>query len=430
MKIITRIVVIFSLFLLFGCQEAPAAEVAEVTAVPTQAATDTATATATAAPTNTATAAPTETNTPTPEPSETPTETPTNTPVPPTATHTATPLPTEPPATATTPPPAPVSAPPPAPAPSGPNLLSNPGFEFEGASWEQHNVGRPPGSFYTAADNPQFVHSGQKAMLDIINGRSFTFQRIEANVSPGTTYRAGVWVKIWSSSGENRTISENPGEVGVQVCINVIGESDPYLDTSFCSGIVRPLDVWQFISVDGVAATERLSIILVSGYTGQNHPTHNEAIWDDATLGTAPSAATATPPPAAGPVRPNPSPFSPTALRDSMTSVRWTIEQAGGLLDRLYNGENQTCTEFQGYYDDAIRSATYSGVPDDWAGLYNEYIFAVENFISTNESINSLCDDGGGGIGSLNYGVARTGINDSLNRLIPAIEAANAKLGG
>jgi hypothetical protein len=80
----------------------------------------------------------------------------------------------------------------------------------------------------------------------------------------------------------------------------------------------------------------------------------------------------------------------------------------------------------------AILSATNSGVPDDydWTGIYNDTIFAVENFLATNESINTLCDGGGGVISSLNYGVARTGINDSLNRLIPAIEAANAKLEG
>ena len=434
------IIALCLLFVLFGCRESPAAEVADATPAAVEAATETAvpptnTAEPTEAPTETA--VPTETNTPTAEPTATntamPTEIPTETPTSePTATNTvaATATAVEVPATATTAPPAPVSAPPPAPAPAGPNLLSNPGFEFDGASWEQHNVGTPPNSFYTVADNPQFVHSGQKAAIDIINGRTIIFQRIESNVAPGTTYRAGVWVKIWSSSGENRTVSENPGEVGAQVCINIAGESDPYLDTSFCSGIVRPLDVWQFISVDGVAATERLTIMLVSGYTGQNHPTHNEAIWDDATLGTAPASATATPPPSSGPVRPNPIAFSPTALRDSMTSARWTIEQAGGLLDRFYNGESGSCEEYQGYYDDGIRSATYSGVPDDWAGIYNDYIFAVENFLATNESINALCDGGGGVLSALNYGAARQGINDSLNRLIPALEAANAKLGG
>ena len=113
-----------------------------------------------------------------------------------------------------------------------------------------------------------------------------------------------------------------------------------------------------------------------------------------------------------------------------MNGVRSAIEQAGGLLDRLYNGEPGRCEEYQGYYDDAIRSATYSGVPEDWAGVYNDYIFAVENFLATNESIDLLCDGGGGQVSELNYGAARSGINASLDRLIPAIEAANAKIGG
>ncbi len=433
MKIAPRIIALCCLLLfVISCQEQPTAEVAEATADVTEVATETA-----VPPTNTAeptaTTAPTETatETATPEPTATSTATPTE--VPPTETPTSAPTATHTavPATATTAPPPP-AAPPPAPAPAGPNLLSNPGFELDGASWEVFKPGQPSAYFqtYTAADNPQFVHSGQKALTDLITSRTIYSQRIENNVVPGTTYRAGVWVKIWSSSEEDRTVSVNPGEVGAQVCINGAGEGDPHLESSHCSAIVRPLDVWQFISVDGVAATDRLTIMLVSFYTGQNRPIHNEAIWDDATLGTAPASATATPPPASDPVRPNPVAFSPTALRDSMNSVRSSIEQTGGLLDRLFNGESETCTEYQGYYDDVIRSATYSGVPEDWAGVYNDYIFAAENFLATNESIDATCDDGSGAISSLNYGVARQGINDSLNRLIPAIEAANAKLGG
>ena len=185
----------------------------------------------------------------------------------------------------------------------------------------------------------------------------------------------------------------------------------------------------QFISVDGVAQSDRISIILVAGKTGPNYPVHNEVLWDDATLGTAPSAATPIPV-VVQPVRPNPVAFNPTALRDSMNSVRSSIEQAGGLLDRFFNGEPGSCVEYQGYYDDAIRSAIYSGVPEDWAGIYNDYIFAVDHFLATNQAIDELCDAGGGVLTSLNYGAGRQGVNDSLNRLIPAVEAANAKLGG
>ncbi|MFZ1400792.1 MAG: hypothetical protein WAS33_28070 [Candidatus Promineifilaceae bacterium] len=435
MKKIIPVLVLYCLVMFVGCQEAPAAEVAEATIQPTEAAVATATAAPinTTAPTNAptetataiATAEPTETNTPTPEPSETPTRTS----VPPTATNTATAVPpTEAPATATTAPPAPVSAPPPAPAPAGPNLLSNPGFENGYQPWESPN-GNTQFSFHTADSQPNFIHSGQRSL----KGAGRIWQRVFSNISAGTTYRAGGWFKVWSSTQEDRTVSVNPADIRGRICLNTFGDDAIDLPTTICSGWVRPLDVWQFISVDAVATNDRVTVILqVALFNNDNNAIHRETLWDDITLGLAPSAATATPAPvaAANPVRPNPVPFSPTALRDSMTSVRWTIEQAGGLLDRLYNGENQTCAEFQGYYDDAIRSATYSGVPDDWAGIYNDYIFAVENFIATNESINALCDGGGGGLSQLNYGAARSGINDSLNRLIPAIEAANAKIGG
>jgi len=433
MKNVFRIIALFCLLLLIiGCQGKPSAEVAEATVIATEAATETAvppTKTATIAPTETATetAVPTATassiptNTPTATNTATPTQPPTKTPTTaPTATNTAVPV------TATTAAPPPPPPPPPAPAPSGTNLLTDPSFEQGSAAWEVQKYGNNVDDFYTAADNPQFVHSGQRAAFTISKNRIVYFQRISANITPGTTYRAGAWVKIWSSSSENRLVSENPGDFGAQVCINTAGESEPNLDTSFCSGIVRPLDSWQFISVDGVASTERITILLVSGSYGPNVPTHNEAIWDDATLGTAPAAATATPV-FVQPVRPNPVAFDGPTLRNSMNGVRSTIEQAGGLLDRLFNGESETCSEYQQYYDDAIRSATYSDVPEDWAGIYNDYIFAVENFLATNESIDALCDDGGGVITNLNYGVARTGINDSLNRLIPAIEAAAAK---
>lgn len=431
MKPVAHILILCCVLWLVSCQEAPTAEVAEATEAPTEATTETPTEvpTATNTPTSmpTETAVPTETSTLTPEP----TVTDTPTPEPPTATPSPTPTntATSPPATATTaaPPPPP---PPPVPASPAGNLLNNPSFEFQGASWEIQGSAESILNFYTATDNPQFVHSGQLAALNLADNRPTYFQRV-TNVTPGTTYRAGVWVKVWSSSSENRLVSENPGDFGARVCLNTTGESDPNLENSICTGFVRPLDSWQYISIDAPAASDRVAILLVSGFYGPNAPLHNEVIWDDASITVSPTAATATPPPGpAGPVRPQPVAFNATALQASMNSIRSSIEQAGGLLDRLFNGENQTCSEYQGYYDDAIRSATYTGVPEDWAGIYNDYIFAVENFLATNESIDALCDDGGGVITSLNYGVARTGINDSLNRLIPAIEAANAKLGG
>lgn len=434
MKKVPHILALCCLFLFIGCQEEPAAEVAEATAVVSEAVTETAvpptnTAEPTDAPTEvpTETAVPTETKSPTPEPTATntatpteepPTETPTSAP---TATNTV--MATAVPATSPTAPP-PVAAPPPAPAPSGPNLLVNPSFEFGSTGWEQPN-GSTNFSFHTSDSQPQFIHSGQQAY----HGLGRAWQKV-SGVNPGTTYRAGGWLKIWSSTQDDRNVSVNPADILGRVCLNTNGDDEMSLPTTICSSWAGPYDVWQFISVDGVATNDRVTVILQVVLNNRNDAVHIDAIWDDITLGTAPSDATATPPPPAAPVRPNPIAFNATALRDSMNSARSIIEQAGGLLDRLYNGEPGRCAEYQGYYDDAIRSATYSGVPDDWAGIYNDYIFAVENFISTNISIDLLCDDGGGVVSQLNYGASRMGINDSLDRLIPAIEAANAKLGG
>ena len=428
MKKFAYIFALCFLLLLVSCQEEPAAEVAEATGVVVEVEE----ATETAVPTNTATTAPTETatetavptDTATPEPTATHTATPTD--VPPTETATSAPTATLPatavPATATTAP-APV-APPPAPAPSGPNLLGNPGFEAGNDFWR--GQGNTVLSFHSADSQPQFVHSGQRSLLI---GTSRIWQQVSTNITVGTTYRAGGWLKVWSSTEGDRNVSVNPANLVGRICINTDGDDDMTLPTTICSGWQRPLDVWQFISVDAVATSDRITVILERGLTNSQSGMNNEASWDDINLGLAPAAATATPA-SSGPVRPNPVAFDAIALRDSMNGARSAIEQAGGLLDRLFNGQGGTCQEYQSYYDDAIRTATYSGAPEDWAGIYNDYIFAVENFLATNESIDSLCDGGGGALSALNYGAARTGINDSLNRLIPAIEAANAKLGG
>jgi hypothetical protein len=383
MKEIILVITLCCLFLLVGCQEAPVAEVAEATAVVTDAPTEAA-ATETAVPTNTtaptATSAPTETATETAVPTDTPSHTPT-------ATNTATPTEEPPTRTPTTQPTATATvalatatiaaAPPPAPAPAGPNLLSNPGFEVGDESWESPgpNVDLP---IHSVDSQPGFIHSGQRSL----KGSSRIWQRVSNNITVGTTYRAGAWFKVWSSTQEERTVSVGPADVFGRICLNTNGDDETTLPTTVCSGWVRPLDVWQFISVDGVAINDRITVILQVTLNDRKEAVHIEALWDDVTLGLAPSAATATPLPAPQPVRPNPVPFDASALQDNMNSVRSAIVQAGGLLDRLYNGEPGRCQEYQSYYDDGVRSATYSGVPEDWAGIYNDYIFAVENFLA------------------------------------------------
>ena len=320
--------------------------------------------------------------------------------------------PTPPPAVAVAP------APPPAAPPSGDNLLVNPGFEHGPVGWTLRNGGTP--WLYSISDYAQFIHSGDKALV------YGAYQYID-NVTPGVTYRFGAWARTWSSPDEDRTVSKNPGNIAMLVCINVAGEDVVGLETTICSGGGNPLDTWQYYSIDAIATSTRIVVFL--HIQAPMAPRHNEGFWDDAFLSVAPVAATPTPPPAPAPTRPDPIPFGGVALRDSMAHLQWVIEQMGGLLDRVYSGQAGSCSEYLDYYAQTIQIATYHSIPDEWQGVYNEYVWSADNVLATNEQIYLLCQSGGGKVSQLNYGLARSGIHDTLPRLIPAIATANALLG-
>lgn len=124
-----------------------------------------------------------------------------------------------------------------------------------------------------------------------------------------------------------------------------------------------------------------------------------------------------------------PGAFDGTALRDSMLNTRWILEQMGGLLDRLYNGSVESCGEYMDYYFQLLTSPTYEGIPPAWQNVYNEYIFAIDNALTRNDGVASLCVSGGGVLNEQAYGNARQSINQNLERLIPAIATANGLLG-
>lgn len=331
---------------------------------------------------------------------------------------TPTPAPTAVPLVAVVPPP----APPPAPQPAGPNLLRNPGFEEGNIAWMTYGTGIQLRS-YTTNDYPQFVRSGQRAAYVYPYG--VFFQRVEG-VAPGTTYRFGAWVRIWSSSGYDRTVSEDPGNVAAYVCINTDGDDDRWLPTTVCSGHVRPIDTWQYISVDAPATRERILVMLV--FTVISGPRNNESLWDDTYLGLAPAPATPTPPPIGPPVRPQPVPFDGVALRNSMNNLHSNLVNIGGALDRLYHGSEFTCTDFEALYRQVAETKTYHSIPAAWQAVYNEYIWAADHAVASNEAIYLVCVNRGRSLTFLNYSIGRTGINDSLARLAPAIVTADELL--
>lgn len=415
---------LLGLFALVSCKSPDPTPVAQVTAAPTETAvpteTETAvppTATATKTPTETATPKPTETATATA--TKTPTKTPTNTPEP---TETATAVPTKPaaPAPTNTAAPAPQAALPASGAPPvGPNFLVNPGFEYGTEGWFNVDV-------QSSSTFPNFVYSGSNSAVG--NAR-----QLVKNMEIGTSYRAGAWVKIWASNGEDRQVSDSPNDAKASICINIAGDLTNS-SASRCSNSVSPIDTWHYVTVDFIPANSEVFITLTgtSRRTINNPPVHVEIYWDDVELGLSPVAVVATPTavPPSRPVPPAPVVFEAQAMRNSMNNTRSMLEQMGGLLDRLVRGSSESCEEYTNYYRGLVGSPRYDGVPGEWQGIYNEYIFAVEHGSLKNQPIFDLCFiDHGGGVTELNYGVARTSVNDSLNRLIPAIETANAMLG-
>ena len=378
------------------------------TATATERPTETPESTETAVPTDTPESTATSTEVPTDTPEPTATAVPTDTPEP-LPTNTAVPVATNPP------PPPPASLPAVGSPPIGPNLVVNPGFEYGLEGWRRQDIGE---RLFTTDVYPQFVHSGTTAL------RRWGEQHILLeNFEPGKTYRLGAWLKIWASDNENREVSENPGDYQGRVCI-----SDEGAHESYCSGHYRPIDTWQYITVDAVLTSNRV-VISLGGWGGNSNPNlHYEIMWDDVEFGLSPVVATPVPV-VVRPAPPAPVAFDAVAMRDSMNNTRSAIEQMGGLLDRLYNGSRESCTEYDGYYRAIVASPRYNGVPADWQAVYNEYIFAVENSSNTNDAIFETCFSGNGAISALNYGAAREGINNSLNRLIPAIETANTMLG-
>lgn len=142
-----------------------------------------------------------------------------------------------------------------------------------------------------------------------------------------------------------------------------------------------------------------------------------------------PDPAAAAAPPAAGDSPPASAGFSGASLRDAMVSAKWTLEQMGGLLDRLYNGSVESCNEYMPYYLQLLSSPLYDEVSPAWQGVYNEYLYAIGNALQRNEGVASLCASGGGYLGEQAYGNARQSINQGLDRLTPAINTANGLLG-
>jgi hypothetical protein len=281
---------------------------------------------------------------------------------------------------------------------------------------------------------PFWVRSGEASLALYFDGNypwGAELHKIQQPIHgavPGTTYRFSVWGKMWSSTGDDHAVSIDPAPMNMWICISTYGSRDDPGDTesAVCTNQVRPYDTWHYFSVDAVAKEEYIVVWLLALHPGG---TKGIAIWDDASLTVAPAAATTTPMPTSQPSRPAPVPFDANAFYDAMLKAQSDMQQMGGLLDRVALDGPQSCGDFRSWYEGLVLAPPYDGVPAEWSSIYGDYVWAVEHALATNDHLYGICGEGGGMITKLEYGEARIGIHESLERIGPAIETAAGKLG-
>jgi LysM repeat protein len=222
------------------------------------------------------------------------------------------------------------------------NLLTNPGFE---APFETHG-GDPPREVaqgwtpwhtpatddmpsyqnaqpiygQTAPDTPR-IRSGdnaQKYYNDLWHTHDGgVYQRV-TGITPGTELRFSVYVWVWSSGHEDVDLSEEPGDVTVQVGIDPTGDTDPYSSNILWSIAVSQYDAYRSYSVITTAVSDAVTVYVRSRV---ELPVANTYIYlDDAVLAetTEPEANTDTPvPPTDTPIPPSDTPV-PSATDTSV----------------------------------------------------------------------------------------------------------------
>ncbi|MCI0394700.1 MAG: SH3 domain-containing protein [Chloroflexi bacterium] len=355
----------------------------------------------------------------TPEPTETPLP-PTETPVPPTDT----PEPTDTPAPTDTPEPTATPSPTPAPAVVVAVTDRQSGEPIEGATvrlllasadFDAEQTSDAGGqATFTELDTTQ---SGYTVTVSApgYQDASAEVGEIEGEVVVEVALEPGVFAEVTENSANLRS---GPGTA--YPVVETAAEGDIFEVT----GKNEAGDWYQVELEDGTAAWLAASVVTLTGDGESVAVVEAPPVPAPVATPVAGGGGDDEPPVAGG--------FDGATFRDYMVDLRFYLEQLGGLLDRLYNGSAESCGEFAEYYFliAIIKAAsTYDSVPPEWTGIYNEHHWAAQHALNTNEAILSLCANGGGVISNLNYGAARTGINESLDRLIPAIAAANALLG-
>ncbi len=192
------------------------------------------------------------------------------------------------------------------------NLLSNPGFEPPfvniggnplvqvAQGWTPWHVPQGPGDsssqnlqpeYYPASDTtnglgvPRIRSGADAQQYHTFFGthRGGVFQRL-TGLTAGTPLRFSVFVRVWSSSFDDPSVSEDDGGVLVRVGIDPTGGTDGQSGSIVWSAGVQPYDNFVELSVTGQAGGSAVTVWVESNVS---FPVKNNVIYlDDAALTT------------------------------------------------------------------------------------------------------------------------------------------------
>ena len=195
------------------------------------------------------------------------------------------------------------------------NLLDNPGFEDtftkrDGVApqnvaedWTPWHVPAAANSPAYANHAPYYDEENARVRGDAAGKSQVFFSQYathqggvyqQADATTGSSYRFSVYAWVWSSGGQDWTVSENPGNVAVRVGIDPKGGADGESeDILWSTTAVFLYNAFYQYSVIATAESNTVTVFVESTI---GEPVANSYIWlDDAVLEAAPESPASTP---------------------------------------------------------------------------------------------------------------------------------------
>ena len=139
-----------------------------------------------------------------------------------------------------------------------------------------------------AADRVRSYPTGARFFTFWALNRSMGLYQVVRNIQPGSRLRFSIWGNVLTTDSDILPLSSSrlPGGLQVRACIHANGTfalQPNFADSDIvCGGWIRPYDRWEEATVEAVAKSDTVTVIVDS--TAEYPVKHNDVYVDDASL--------------------------------------------------------------------------------------------------------------------------------------------------